>query len=171
MDTNGNGQQNIRPDAFEGKEIEFPVTFQLKAVMVGTEDSKNKKKLENVFEQYGVKYAFTEKKESFKLTEQSFKKLKDENIPKDILNALEPLENKEISDKEKFIDVIKTHIGEEQTVKYETLILKHTERKTYNPAQNKNLAEIRTQLKENLQQPPPWMMRSLIEEYRKILMY
>jgi putative lipoic acid-binding regulatory protein len=66
MNTNGNGQQNNRPDIFEGKEIEFPVTFQLKAVMIGTTDKENKQKLEKVFEENKVNYAFTEKKESSK---------------------------------------------------------------------------------------------------------
>ncbi len=60
---------------------------------------------------------------AFKLTEQSFKALKDENISQAILESLKPLENKEFLDKEKFVEVVK----EQQTIRYEALILKHTQ--------------------------------------------
>jgi len=69
-----------------------------------------------------------EKEASFKLTEQSFKELRDENIPEDILKTLKPLENREILVEEEFLDVIKKQIGEEQTVRYKTLILKHAKK-------------------------------------------
>ncbi len=66
MNSNGKGQK-LQTDAFEGKEIEFPVTFQLKAVMTGTEnDEGNKNKLEKVFNDHKVKYRYHDKKVSSK---------------------------------------------------------------------------------------------------------
>lgn len=61
----------------------------------------------------------------FKLTKQSLRKLKDENVPENILEELRTLENSEIYGQEKFREAMKKCIGEEQTVKYETLIMKH----------------------------------------------
>lgn len=66
-------------------------------------------------------------KASFKLTEQSFKMLRSENIPENILERLKPLENKEIIGEEEFLDTIKKQIEEVQTVRYKTLILKHAQ--------------------------------------------
>lgn len=63
----------------------------------------------------------------FKLTEQSFEMLIHENIPDNILVNLKSLENKEIIGEENFLDAIKKQIGREQTVRYKTLILKHTQ--------------------------------------------
>jgi putative lipoic acid-binding regulatory protein len=66
MSTNGKGKKII-PDAFAGKEIEFPVTFQLKAVMLGTEqDADNQQKLEDVFNQFDVSFTYKNKKLSRK---------------------------------------------------------------------------------------------------------
>lgn len=61
----------------------------------------------------------------FKLTKQSFEKLRDEHIPKNVLEGLKLLENKEIISKEKFLGAIEKEIGKEQTVKYKELVLKH----------------------------------------------
>jgi putative lipoic acid-binding regulatory protein len=64
--TNGKGQK-LTPDAFSGKKIEFPVTFQMKAVMTGTEnDEVNKVKLEDVFIKQKVEYQYLDKKMSSK---------------------------------------------------------------------------------------------------------
>lgn len=74
-----------------------------------------------------IERSFKLLKASFKLTEQSFEELRDENIPKDILETLKPLENRKILDEEKFLEVITKQIGEDKTVRYKTLILKHAE--------------------------------------------
>lgn len=63
---NGNGHIKSAND-FEGKEIEFPVTFQLKAVMTGTEnDEGNKEKLEKVFANLQISFSYNDKKISSK---------------------------------------------------------------------------------------------------------
>jgi hypothetical protein len=64
-------------------------------------------------------------KASFKLTEQSFETLSDKEIPEDVLENLQPLENEEFEDEETFVEAVKEKIGEEQTAIYEELILKH----------------------------------------------
>lgn len=62
---------------------------------------------------------------NFNLTEDSFKNLRNEKIPADILERLKPLENKEMIGKDGFLATIKKQIGERQTFKYKMLILKH----------------------------------------------
>lgn len=65
-DPNGNGGK-YEPDAFKGKEIEFPVTFQLKAVMLAeAEDAVNKRKLEKVFQDHEVSFSYKNKRKSRK---------------------------------------------------------------------------------------------------------
>ena len=52
---------------FNGKEIEFPVTYQLKAVMIGTEnDDDNKQKLVTIFLKRNIEYRYLNKKVSSK---------------------------------------------------------------------------------------------------------
>jgi putative lipoic acid-binding regulatory protein len=66
MSSNGKGK-NLQPDAFKGQEIEFPVSFQLKAVLTGaSSDDENKQKLEKVFTEHKVKYKFISSKASSK---------------------------------------------------------------------------------------------------------
>lgn len=70
--TNGNGKgRSVK--AFEGEELEFPVTYNLKAVMPGTEfDDDNKQKLVSVFNKNDIKYNYLDKKISSKGTYASF---------------------------------------------------------------------------------------------------
>jgi len=71
---NGNGNGNFKTMAdLEGKEIEFPVTFHLKAVMTGTEnDDDNKQKLVDVFTRNDIDYRYHDKKVSSKGSYVSF---------------------------------------------------------------------------------------------------
>ena len=61
---------------------------------------------------------------SFRLTEQSFNTLKDENIPDDILGKLRPLESQEFTDEKDLLTAVNKCIGGEETARYKTLILK-----------------------------------------------
>ena len=62
--TNGNSKNN---DPFQNEKIEFPVTFELKAVMVKSGDgAANKKKLEKVFSDQDVDYKYVAEKASSK---------------------------------------------------------------------------------------------------------
>ena len=73
-----------------------------------------------------------QKTTSFKLTEQSFKKLENESVPENILNALRPLENCGIYGEESFLNAIKEHIEEEHSLKYGALILKYAQNNSSN---------------------------------------
>ena len=69
---NGNGNLKTT-DVLKGKEIEFPVTYQLKAVMTGTEnDDSNKEKLTTVFTGLDIVYSYHDKKVSSKGAYVSF---------------------------------------------------------------------------------------------------
>lgn len=65
---NGSGKPTSNLD---GKEIEFPVTYQLKAVMTGVEQ-KNKQDLINVFNHLGIDFKYLEKKISSKSSYTSY---------------------------------------------------------------------------------------------------
>lgn len=65
---NGSGKQASQ---FDGKEIEFPVTYQLKAVMTGVEE-RNKKDIIDVFTQLEIDYKYLEKKISSKNSYTSY---------------------------------------------------------------------------------------------------
>ena len=72
MNSNGK-EQNSQVNPFEGEEIKFPVTFQLKAVMVGTgKDDTHKSELEGVFTKQKVAFEYLDKKESSKGAYTSF---------------------------------------------------------------------------------------------------
>lgn len=72
MNQNGDGSSGIK-NSIEGQEIEFPVTFNLKAVMLGTEnDDDNKQKLVNVFKKLKIDYKYLDKKVSSKGAYASF---------------------------------------------------------------------------------------------------
>lgn len=69
---NGNGKVKSGAE-LEGKEIEFPVTFHFKAVMIGTEnEDDNKQRLVKVFNNNKVDYKFLDKKVSSKGSYISF---------------------------------------------------------------------------------------------------
>jgi len=59
---------------------------------------------------------------SFKLTEQSYKVLKEDGLPKDTLIKLE-VKNEEFKSEEKLLEAITKAIGPQQTVKYKSAIL------------------------------------------------
>ena len=61
----------------------------------------------------------------FKVTEESIEKLKKEGVPDDVLTKLENIKNQVFVGEEKFLDILKTAIGDEQTVIYESLILEY----------------------------------------------
>ena len=70
--TNSNGRPKTADD-FKGQEIEFPVTYQLKAVMIGTEnDDDNKEKLVEVFKKLNIPYKYLDKRMSTKGAYVSF---------------------------------------------------------------------------------------------------
>ena len=72
INMNGNGKLSS-DDILKGKEIEFPVTYHLKVVMMGTEDDdKNKQKLVEVFMNNNIVYAYHDKKISSKGAYVSF---------------------------------------------------------------------------------------------------
>jgi len=64
--------------------------------------------------------------ESFKVTEQSLKNLKSERVPNDVLEKLESIKDKEITE-ESLVGLIKETIKDEETVELESLILKYAE--------------------------------------------
>jgi len=71
MKSQNGGAKNTDP--LKGKEIEFPVTFELKAVMVMEEnEGDNKKKLDAVFTKQQVKNQFISEKVSSKETYISY---------------------------------------------------------------------------------------------------
>ena len=73
MNNTENGNGNIKSTAdIQEQQIDFPVTFKLKAVMVGTEDDENKQKLTDVFSSNKVDYKFLDKKNSSKGSYASF---------------------------------------------------------------------------------------------------
>jgi putative lipoic acid-binding regulatory protein len=70
MSTNGN---STNADSFNDQKIEFPVTFELKAVMVADGDpAGNKKKLVKVFTKLQIKSRFVADKVSSKGTYISY---------------------------------------------------------------------------------------------------
>lgn len=67
-----NGSANT-PAELQGQSIEFPVTYELKAVMVGTDqDAEHMKKLETVFSNLKIKFRYLNQKESSKGSYVSF---------------------------------------------------------------------------------------------------
>jgi hypothetical protein len=62
---------------------------------------------------------------SFRITEQSLTSLKTEGVPDDVLEKLKGIKNQEVGDEERFLALLKTTIGDERTVKFKSLIMKH----------------------------------------------
>jgi len=70
--SNGNGNIKTAAD-LEGKEISFPVTYHLKAVMEGTEnENKHKEELVRLFDVLEIKFKYQNKKISSKGAYVSF---------------------------------------------------------------------------------------------------
>ena len=65
---NGSGKKKTQlPQSMEGKEIEFPVTFPLKALMDATiEEDTNKERLVHIFKSLAISYVYRDKKISTK---------------------------------------------------------------------------------------------------------
>lgn len=68
---------------------------------------------------------FSQDVASFKITEQVLTSLKAEGVPGDVLEKLQPIKNQEVKGKEQFLALLKTTVGSEQTVKFESLILEY----------------------------------------------
>lgn len=62
---------------------------------------------------------------SFNLTEKSLENLKLEGISEELISKLKIIKNQEFTVKENFLDILKSTIGDEQTVKHGSLILRH----------------------------------------------
>ena len=62
---------------------------------------------------------------SFEITTQALKNLRAEKVPDDVLDKLQSIKNQELIGEKEFLDILKTTIGEDQTVKLKSLILKH----------------------------------------------
>ena len=72
MNQNGGGNTKSKT-VFQGNEIEFPVTYNLKAVLPAqNEDNVNKKKIEDVLVLGKINFSFLDKKVSSKGTYASF---------------------------------------------------------------------------------------------------
>ncbi len=65
------------------------------------------------------------KKVSFNMTGQSLENLKSEGVPDDVLEKLESIKNQEVTGEEEFVGILKTTIGEQQTVRFKSLFSKH----------------------------------------------
>lgn len=73
MDMSKSNGKLKNPSELDNKQINFPVTFNLKAVMEGTGlDEENKKKIVAVFSEFGIKNTYQDKKVSSKGTYTSF---------------------------------------------------------------------------------------------------
>lgn len=64
---------------------------------------------------------------SFRLSEQSLTNLRKEEIPGQIIAELETLKDQIYPDKDKFMAVLNAAIGEDESIQYKPLILKHAE--------------------------------------------
>ncbi len=62
---------------------------------------------------------------SFIITEQSLTNMKSEGVPDDVLAKLESIKNREVICEANFQRLLNDTIGEEQTVKFKSVILKH----------------------------------------------
>jgi len=64
-------------------------------------------------------------KATFRLSDQSMENLQLEGVSVDVLRKLERIKNQESLDREQFLEVIRTSIGDEQTVSYKSKIFKN----------------------------------------------
>lgn len=63
----------------------------------------------------------------FKISGQSLENLRSENVPYHVLNKLEEIKGQKVWGEAQFLTRLKDTIGEERTVQYKSLILKHTD--------------------------------------------
>jgi len=90
-------------------------------------------------------YTVTKLEDSFKVTEQSLENLTSKNVPDDVLEKLQSLKNQESTGEETFLDILKRTIGDEQTVRFQSLILEHA----------KDLTKVPIEIKRKDKLPPP----------------
>jgi hypothetical protein len=64
---------------------------------------------------------------SFKITDTTLDELESANVPEDVRNKLEPLKEKIFRGQERFLLALREAIGNENTIKYQPLILQHSE--------------------------------------------
>ncbi len=92
---NGNGDGK-KPDIFRGEKVIYPVSFEMKSVMVFSDnDADNKTKLEQVFSEQNVVFRFVAQKVSSKGTYMSYTyhiTLTSKKQLDDMYNALKTLE-------------------------------------------------------------------------------
>jgi hypothetical protein len=81
--------------------------------------------VENTYETVKIDFKKTTIPAGFKITEQSLKNLKSESLPDDVLKKLQTLKDRYITGEKEFSDILKTTIGNEQTLKFLPLLLKH----------------------------------------------
>jgi Tfp pilus assembly protein PilF len=65
---------------------------------------------------------------SFKVTEQALAGLKTDGLPGDVLDKLRGIKDRDVTDKRQFLDLLKTTIGNEQAAKFESQILKRSDK-------------------------------------------
>jgi len=70
-----------------------------------------------------------EDKAYFKLTEQSYINLKANSVPEDTINKLKKMQDQTFTNEKIFLDAIEKEIGDDQTEKYKSAILKSAEDK------------------------------------------
>lgn len=86
------------------------------------------------------KTRFSKYTEIFQITDKTLDKLKQNDIPGDVMTALEELQKTQIAGKDNFAETVKEKIGEEDFNKYETHIFDHVNRIiTYNETSYKVL--------------------------------
>jgi len=71
------------------------------------------------------------KKASFKLTEQSYEKLKKDGLIEVLISQLKSLENQKYTDENDFVEAIEEAIGSEQTIKYKLALLKSAKKQKF----------------------------------------
>lgn len=74
----------------------------------------------------------TERKEGFKLDTLSLEKLKEQEIPIEILDSLYKLRRKKYANKTEFLKALEAEIGKEATAQYGSLLVKHARYKKRN---------------------------------------
>lgn len=79
----------------------------------------------NFGEANDIRYVVWGGKRSFRITEEELEDLKSDRVPKEIINKLESIKNKEFLDEDKFIEALKQTIGDLETKQYESLILSY----------------------------------------------
>ncbi len=107
--------QGIEQDLFK-----FTPPSNAKKVFIDNQFSEEELQRLAPFEEFRVK-----EKASFKLTKQSLKRLKEEELPDNILKDLEQLVDRGFEEENQFLNAVEKQIGKEQTVRYKELILKY----------------------------------------------